>query len=148
MNIQDLEIYYFCTPDIDTIREKYFKTFKELVGVENFFNNAELNDEARKRLKTIKEFSELGSGYRIAMRDLSIRGAGDILGSEQSGFIDSVGIDMYLQILKETIEEKKIENPLTREQIELLVKTFDEPELEEELRLLDKQEKIIIPPNP
>ena len=47
MNIQDLEIYYFCTPDIDTIREKYFKSFKEIVGVENFFNNAELDDEAR-----------------------------------------------------------------------------------------------------
>ena len=72
-----------------------------------YSGHKELNDEARKRLKTIKEFSELGSGYRIAMRDLSIRGAGDILGSEQSGFIDSVGIDMYLQILKETIEEKK-----------------------------------------
>ena len=72
-----------------------------------YSGHKELNDEAKKRLKTIKEFSELGSGYRIAMRDLSIRGAGDILGSEQSGFIDSVGIDMYLQILKETIEEKK-----------------------------------------
>ena len=72
-----------------------------------YSGHKELNDEARKRLKTIKEFSELGSGYRIAMRDLSIRGAGDILGSEQSGFIDSVGIDMYLQILKEAIEEKQ-----------------------------------------
>ena len=47
MNIKDLEIYYFCTPDIDTIREKYFKSFKEIVGVENFFNNAKLDDEAR-----------------------------------------------------------------------------------------------------
>ena len=72
-----------------------------------YSGHKEINDEAKKRLKTIKEFSELGSGYRIAMRDLSIRGAGDILGSEQSGFIDSVGIDMYLQILKETIEEKQ-----------------------------------------
>ena len=72
-----------------------------------YSGNHNINDEAKKRLKTIKEFSELGSGYRIAMRDLSIRGAGDILGSEQSGFIDSVGIDMYLQILKETIDEKK-----------------------------------------
>lgn len=47
MNRQELELYYFCTPDIDTIREKYFKTFKELVGVENFFNNANLNNKAR-----------------------------------------------------------------------------------------------------
>ena len=66
-----------------------------------------INDEARKRLKAIKEFTELGSGYKIAMRDLTIRGAGDILGGEQAGFIDSVGFDMYMQILQETINEKK-----------------------------------------
>ena len=80
-----------------------------------YSGHKEMNDEAKKRLKTIKEFSELGSGYRIAMRDLSIRGAGDILGSEQSGFIDSIGIDMYLQILKETIDEKK--NGVIKEEI-------------------------------
>ena len=55
-----------------------------------------LNDIAVKRLDTIKEFTELGSGFKIAMRDLSIRGAGDILGREQSGFIDTVGVDLYL----------------------------------------------------
>ena len=80
-----------------------------------YSGHKEMNDEAKKRLKTIKEFSELGSGYRIAMRDLSIRGAGDILGSEQSGFIDSIGIDMYLQILKETIDEKK--NGVIKEEV-------------------------------
>ena len=47
MNKLDLELYYFCTPDIDTIREKYFKTFKDLVGVENFFNNGNMNHEQR-----------------------------------------------------------------------------------------------------
>ena len=67
----------------------------------------ELNDLAVKRLKTIKEFTELGSGFKIAMRDLSIRGAGDILGSEQSGFIDSIGIDLYLKMLKEEVEKLK-----------------------------------------
>ncbi len=82
-----------------------------------YSGNHDLKDEARKRLKTIKEFSELGSGYRIAMRDLSIRGAGDILGSEQSGFIDSVGIDMYLQILKETIDEKQ--NGIIKEEVKV-----------------------------
>ncbi len=66
----------------------------------------ELTVEAEKRLSTIKEFNELGSGFKIAMRDLSIRGAGDILGMEQSGFIESVGIDMYTKILDEELNKK------------------------------------------
>ena len=65
-----------------------------------------LTAEAEKRLATIKEFNELGSGFKIAMRDLSIRGAGDLLGEEQSGFVESVGIDMYLKILDEEINKK------------------------------------------
>ena len=77
-----------------------------------------LNDSAVKRLKAIKEFTELGSGFNIAMRDLSIRGAGDILGSEQAGFIDSVGYDLYVKILNDEVsrlkglevEEEVIEN--------------------------------------
>ena len=64
-----------------------------------------LTPEAEKRLETIKEFTELGSGFKIAMRDLAIRGAGDLLGPEQSGFINSVGIDLYMQILDETLNE-------------------------------------------
>lgn len=66
-----------------------------------------LNDTARKRLKAIQEFTELGSGFAIASRDLSIRGAGDILGSEQAGFIDSVGVDLYLKILNDEINKLK-----------------------------------------
>ncbi|MDY4787979.1 MAG: transcription-repair coupling factor [Bacilli bacterium] len=69
--------------------------------------NKNVNEIAFKRLKAIKEFAELGSGYKIAMRDLSIRGAGDILGAEQAGFIDTIGMDMYIELLKEAIEEKK-----------------------------------------
>ena len=65
--------------------------------------NKLLNDIAVKRLNTIKEFTKLGSGFKIAMRDLSIRGAGDILGSEQSGFIDTIGIELYLKMLKEAV---------------------------------------------
>lgn len=64
-----------------------------------------LTEEAEKRLQVIKEFTELGSGFKIALRDLSIRGAGDVLGQEQSGFIDSVGIDMYMQILQEEVSK-------------------------------------------
>jgi transcription-repair coupling factor (superfamily II helicase) len=66
-----------------------------------------MSEVAYNRLKAIKEFTELGSGYKIALRDLSIRGAGDNLGENQSGFIENVGIDLYLDLLKEAIEEKK-----------------------------------------
>ncbi len=66
-----------------------------------------LTTEARKRLKAIEEFTELGSGFNIAMRDLDIRGAGNILGGEQSGFISEIGFEMYHKILDEAILELK-----------------------------------------
>ena len=66
-----------------------------------------LTEVSEKRLEAIKGFTELGSGFKIAMRDLSIRGAGNILGSMQSGFIDSVGFEMYSQLLEEAIAKKQ-----------------------------------------
>ena len=66
-----------------------------------------LTPEARKRLKSIEEFSALGSGFNIAMRDLDIRGAGNILGAEQSGFISDIGFEMYHKILDEAVLELK-----------------------------------------
>ncbi len=66
-----------------------------------------LSTVASKRLNVIKEFTELGNGFRVAMRDLSIRGAGDILGSEQAGFIDSVGVELYMSMLNEEIDKLK-----------------------------------------
>ncbi len=69
-----------------------------------------LTNEARKRLKAIEEFSDLGSGFNIAMRDLDIRGAGDLLGGEQSGFINEIGFEMYQKILDEAIQELRLEN--------------------------------------
>lgn len=59
-----------------------------------------------KRLQAIKEFTQLGSGYKIAMRDLSIRGSGDILGGKQAGFIDDIGFEMYMKILQDSIDER------------------------------------------
>lgn len=69
--------------------------------------NKNLTSDAKKRLKTIKEFTELGSGYKIAQRDLMIRGAGDILGKDQSGNINEVGIDLYLKLLNQEINKVK-----------------------------------------
>ena len=64
-----------------------------------------LSPVARKRLAAIKEFSDLGSGFRVAALDLEIRGAGNLLGGEQSGHIDTVGFEMYMKLLEETIRE-------------------------------------------
>ncbi|MEP7171366.1 MAG: TRCF domain-containing protein, partial [Bacteroidota bacterium] len=66
-----------------------------------------LTPEARQRLKAIEEFSELGSGFNVAMRDLDIRGAGNLLGGEQSGFISEIGFEMYHKILDEAMQELK-----------------------------------------
>ncbi|MEM9919060.1 MAG: transcription-repair coupling factor [Bacteroidota bacterium] len=66
-----------------------------------------LTPEARKRLRTLEEFSELGSGFNIAMRDLDIRGAGNLLGAEQSGFITDIGYETYQKILEEAVQELK-----------------------------------------
>ena len=66
-----------------------------------------LSEASEKRLDAIKGFTELGSGFKIAMRDLSIRGAGNILGASQSGFIDSVGFELYSQMLQEAIQHKQ-----------------------------------------
>jgi transcription-repair coupling factor (superfamily II helicase) len=87
----------------------------------------ELKEEAVKRLRVIKEFTELGSGFKIALRDLSIRGAGDVLGTEQSGFMDSVGIDLYLEMLKDEIAIQKGEKEETED--------LDEPDTSIKVRV-------------
>jgi len=69
----------------------------------------QLSDESRKRLNALEQFSNLGSGFSIAMRDLDIRGAGDLLGADQSGFINEIGFEMYQKILNEAVEELKQE---------------------------------------
>ncbi len=74
-----------------------------------------LSPEARRRLRAIEEFTELGSGLKLALRDMEIRGAGNILGPEQHGFLYAVGFDMYCQLLEETIRElkgEKVEKPI------------------------------------
>ena len=93
--------------------------------------NKILNEIAIKRLDTIKEFTELGSGFKIAIRDLSIRGAGDILGKNQSGFIDTIGIDLYLKMLEQ--EVKKIKG----EEIEEETETITKPLLEVSTHISD-----------
>ena len=70
-----------------------------------------LSEIARKRLAAIREFSDLGTGFRVAALDLEIRGAGNLLGGEQHGHIDAVGFDLYCQLLEQTVEELRGEKP-------------------------------------
>ncbi|MEL0539351.1 transcription-repair coupling factor [Staphylococcus debuckii] len=82
--------------------------------------NKVLSETAEERLQAIKEFTELGSGFKIAMRDLNIRGAGNLLGKQQHGFIDSVGFDLYSQMLEEAVNEKRgIKEETTTPEIEI-----------------------------
>lgn len=79
-----------------------------------------LTEIGEQRLSAIKEFTELGSGFKIAMRDLSIRGAGNLLGSQQHGFIDSVGFDLYSEMLKEAVMRKRGQKT-EQQEVELLL---------------------------
>jgi transcription-repair coupling factor (superfamily II helicase) len=79
----------------------------------------QLVQTARKRISAIKQYSSLGSGFKIAMRDLEIRGAGNILGAEQSGHITAIGFDLYCQLLKESVARLKGEKPKRRPQVAL-----------------------------
>ena len=80
-----------------------------------------LTEVGEQRLSAIKEFTELGSGFKIAMRDLSIRGAGNLLGSQQHGFIDSVGFDLYSDMLQEAVDRKRGKKKAASTEVELLL---------------------------
>ncbi len=122
-----------------------------------YSKNKTLTETAIKRLNVIKEFTELGSGFKIATRDLSIRGAGDILGSEQAGFIDSVGIDLYMKILNEEIarikgepieeEELRDEKPLINVETHISDEYVDDNDLKIEIHKkineIDSYEKLL-----
>ena len=109
-NVNTLIIYdadNFGLSQLYQIRGRVGRSNKIAYAYLMYKKNKVLNETAIKRLNAIKEFTELGSGFSIAMRDLSIRGAGDILGSEQAGFIESVGYDLYLKLLNEQVDVLK-----------------------------------------
>lgn len=89
------------------IRGRVGRSDKIAYAYLTYRTNKVLSQNEAKRLSAIKEYTTLGSGYKIAMRDLAIRGCGDILGKEQSGYIDTIGLDMYMKLLDEAISERK-----------------------------------------
>jgi len=98
---------YFGLGQLYQIRGRVGRSDKIAYAYLLYDNKKMLNEIAVKRLQAIKEFTELGSGYKIAMRDLSIRGAGDIFGSDQAGFVDSVGISLYMKMIEDEIKKSK-----------------------------------------
>lgn len=98
---------HFGLSQLYQIRGRVGRSTRQAYAYLMYSKNKILTPEAQARLNSIKEFINLGSGYKIASNDLKIRGAGDVFGSEQAGFIDTVGIDLYLKILDEEIERIK-----------------------------------------
>ena len=96
------------------IRGRVGRSSRRAYAYLTFRRGKVLSEVASKRLGAIREFAEFGSGFKIAMRDLEIRGAGNVLGPEQSGFLMSVGYDMYLQLLEEAVLEERGETPQKR----------------------------------
>ncbi|MDD3999585.1 MAG: transcription-repair coupling factor [Bacilli bacterium] len=107
---------YLGLSQIYQIRGRVGRTDRVAYAYLMYSSNKVLTDEANKRLSAIKEFTNLGSGYRIAVRDLSIRGAGDILGKEQSGFIDAIGLDMYMKMLNEAMNKVRNIEPQAKQE--------------------------------
>lgn len=87
------------------LRGRVGRSNKKAYAYLTYKRNKEMTETARKRLQAIKEFTEFGSGFKIALKDLEIRGAGDILGAQQHGHMDAVGYDLYCRILKESVDE-------------------------------------------
>ena len=103
-----------------------------------------LTSDARKRLNALEQFSDLGSGFNIAMRDLDIRGAGDLLGAEQSGFISDIGFDMYQKILDEAIKELKEEEFKDLYQEDKKNELVADCQLDTDLEILIPEEYIVV----
>ena len=89
------------------IRGRVGRSYKHAYAYFTYRKGKSLSEDSRRRLEAIREYTEFGSGFKIAMRDLQIRGAGNLLGAQQHGHMDSVGYDMYMQLLSQAIAEQK-----------------------------------------
>jgi len=98
---------YFGLSDLHQMRGRVGRSNKKAFCYFICPPHSAMTEEARKRIQALEQFSDLGSGFKIAMKDLEIRGAGDILGGEQSGFINDIGYDAYQKIMNEAVDELK-----------------------------------------
>ena len=146
---------YFGLAQLYQLRGRVGRSDKIAYAYLLYNKNKVLNDASVKRLQAIKEFTELGSGYRIAMRDLSIRGAGDIIGSEQAGFVDSVGISLYMKMVEEEIKKlngEKIEEEVDKQSLVSVETSIDDSyvsdeevkiEIHQKINEIDSYEKLV-----
>ncbi|MBR3737337.1 MAG: transcription-repair coupling factor, partial [Eubacterium sp.] len=103
------------------IRGRVGRSSRHAYAYFTFVSGKELSEIATKRLEAIREYTEFGSGFKIAMRDLEIRGAGSLLGTRQHGHMEAVGYDMYIKLLEEAVSEEKGERKEDEEEIECLI---------------------------
>lgn len=103
------------------IRGRVGRSSRRAYAYFTFAQNKELTDIAQKRLEAIREYTEFGSGFKIAMRDLEIRGAGSLLGNKQHGHMESVGYDMYIKLLEQAVSEEKGESVPDEKEEECLI---------------------------
>ncbi|MBQ2677249.1 MAG: transcription-repair coupling factor [Clostridia bacterium] len=101
----------FGLSQLHQLRGRVGRSSRRAYAYMTFRRGKALSDIATKRLEAIREYTEFGSGFKIAMRDLEIRGAGNILGAKQHGQMESVGYDMYLKLLSDAVKEEKGEKP-------------------------------------
>jgi transcription-repair coupling factor (superfamily II helicase) len=135
--------HYFGLSDLHQMRGRVGRTNKKAFCYLITPPLSTLTDEARKRLRAIEEFSDLGSGFNIAMRDLDIRGAGNLLGAEQSGFITEIGYEMYQKILNEAMQELKEKEFKDLFTEDLMKRTqVDDCQLETDLELMIPSEYV------
>ena len=103
------------------IRGRVGRSSRRAYAYFTFSKGRELTDIAQKRLEAIREYTEFGSGFKIAMRDLEIRGAGSLLGNKQHGHIESVGYDMYIKLLEQAVSEEKGEKIPDEKELDCLI---------------------------
>jgi transcription-repair coupling factor (superfamily II helicase) len=130
--------HYFGLSDLHQMRGRVGRSNKKAFCYLFAPTILSLTDEAKRRLKAIEEFSDLGSGFNVAMRDLDIRGAGNLLGGEQSGFITDIGFEMYHKILDEAIRELKQEEFSDEMEVEEIVSRDCQIETDLDIMIPDK----------
>ena len=111
----------FGLSQLHQIRGRVGRSERQAYAYFTYRKGKHLNEVAQKRLEAIKEFAEFGAGFKIALRDLEIRGAGNILGAEQHGYIESVGYDLYIKLLNEAVLEERGEKEKERFESQIII---------------------------
>ena len=111
----------FGLSQLHQIRGRVGRSERQAYAYFTYRKGKHLNEVAEKRLEAIKEFAEFGAGFKIALRDLEIRGAGNLLGAEQHGYIESVGYDLYIKLLNEAVLEERGEGEKERFESQIII---------------------------